>query len=562
MRTGGIGSTDQDFLKNIRSSLERYPSLTNVMIFHENAEWPYQAAPELIGQKPAPGSEWKDGDKRWDHASRLGRILREHFPQLRITLGNSLACTELIAEGLRRKFPEAYADYLGSEVVGRTSLPERQWEGALQGGELMLETARQFGYNRWKLNACYESNYRLNAILGDKIQAEWYVRDLLLSQAWGFRDIFLGVIMDTGNDYAGSFWGASGLCTRNPFLYPKKSYVGVAVATKMLDQVTLACNIPTGSRTVYVLEFKRKDGKYVYPLWTSRGTADLTIETSSRDYDISDFYGRPIKRSASTERLLLAAGTGVKYILANTPLVKSITCGNRTYPDDRPPAALKVVSRMDNVAQWTLASGKEPLLEKTKGVTMPYRTIGNYAVRQVVDKEKGNCIELELVRPNLSLPKVFNEYAVLELKEPVTLEGRPNSLGMWVKGNSGWGQVYWVIEDARAQRRISCGTRVHRADVFDYDGRVSISFDGWNFLSLPITDKSSIPELSTGSVDNLWEFGEVGEDETLRRGAAALVYPIKLVGVALAAQSRPLFLTERHQHKQIIRFKDVSIFDD
>lgn len=562
VRTGGVGTTDEQFLNNIRRSLERYPSVTNAMIFHEDAVWGYQVAPELLGRKPEPGAMWKDAEKRWEHAFRLGRILREHFPQLRVTIGNSLGSTELIAEGLRRKFPEAYADHLGLEVVGRTSLPERQWEASLQAGELMLETARHFGYNRWKINACYESNYRLDAILGDKIQAQWYVRDLLLSQAWGFPDIFIGVIMDTGNNYAGSFWGASGLCTRDPFIYPKKSYVGVAFATKMLDQVRLSRNIPTGSRTVYALEFRRKDGKYVYPLWTSRGTASLTIETGSADCEVFDFYGRSIKPAVSAARLSLTADTGAKYLFADAPLVKSIACGDRTYPQDRPPKSANVVNRMDNAAQWLLASGKEPLLEKMKGVSMPYRTIGRYAIRQVNDRDKGDCLEIELVEPNLSLPKIVNEYAVVELKEPVALPGKPNSLGIWVKGNSGWGQIYWVLEDAKRNRRISCGTRAHRADVFDYDGRVSISFDGWNFLSMPITGKSSIPDLSTGSVDNLWEYGEVTGDEGIRRGSTALEYPIKLVGVAFAAQSRPLFLTERHQHKQVIRFKDVSVFDD
>ena len=562
VRTGGIESTDAQLVENIRQSLVRYPSVTNAMIFHENAVWGYQIAPELIGQHPAPGAQWRDAEKRWDYARRLGRILREQFPQLRITIGNSLGCTELIAEGLRRKFPAAYADYVGLEVVGRTSLPERQWEASLQAGELLLQTARKFGYNQWRVNACYESNYRLNAILGDKLQAEWYVRDLLLSQAWGFPDIFIGVIMDTGNEYAGSFWGASGLCTRDPFVYPKKSYVGIACATKMLDQVQLSRQIPTGSRTVYALEFQRKDGHFVYPLWTSRGTAELTIETGSSDYELFDFYGRPQKRPVSGGTLSLTAGTGAKYLLAQAPLVKSITCGQRTYPEDRPPETVQIVNRMDNAAQWALASAKEPLLERTKGVSMPYRTIGKYAVRQVDDDEKGACFELELSEPNLSLPQVFHEYAVLELKAPLTLAGRPHSLGIWVKGNSGWGQVYGVLEDAHGKRRISCGTRIHRADVFDYDGRVSISFDGWNFLSLPITDKSSIPELSTGSVDNLWEFGEVTEDEAIRRPAEALAYPLKLVGVAFAAQSRPLFLTERQEHKQRVRFKDVSVFDD
>ncbi|NLF68454.1 MAG: hypothetical protein GX575_05285 [Candidatus Anammoximicrobium sp.] len=97
-------------------------------------------------------------------------------------------------------------------------------------------------------------------------------------------------------------------------------------------------------------------------------------------------------------------------------------------------------------------------LEKTRGTALPYRTLGRYAVRQIADPEKGMCVELELVEPNLALPTVFHEYAVLKLKRPVTLAGKPNSLGLWVKGNSGWGQVYWVLEDARGQLRITVCT--------------------------------------------------------------------------------------------------------
>jgi hypothetical protein len=561
IRTGGLEKTDAEMRDTIRRNVARYPSVDNLMIFHENAEWVYQSAPELIGQQPAPGAAWKDADKRWDHAVRLARIVRQEFPQLRITLGNSLASTELIAEGLRRKFPEAYADYLGLEVVGRTSLPERQWEGSLQAADLMLQTARAFGYQRWKINACYESNYRLDALLGPDRQAQWYVRDLLLSQAWQFRDIFIGVIMDTGNEYAGSFWGASGLCTRYPFMYPKRAYVAVATATRLLDQVTLRRNIPTGSKTVYALEFSRRDGRWVYPLWTSRGTAELTLETATADYEIFDMYGRRVQPASSGHSLRLTAGTAPQYILSAGPLVQRIACGTRTYPEDRAPTGLRVVDAMDDAGRWTLIDRPDPLLEKTQGVVLPYRAQGRYAMRQVTDPEQGRCLELELVEPNLRLPSVFYEYAVLKLKKPIALSDRPNSLGVWVKGNSGWGQVYWVLEDGAGNRRISCGTRIHRADVFDYDGRVSIAFDGWNFLSVPVTDRSSITDLSTGSADNLWEYGQVAADGTFRRGPGVFRDPVKLVGVAFAAQSRPLFLTQRQPHRQVVRFKDLAVFD-
>ncbi len=553
------GADEAEIEASIRKTLEQFPHANNAMIFHEApSKNGYAIAPELIGQKCEDGAEEKTADERWARARMIAKVVRKKFPQLRILVGNTMASTELVAEGMRRKFPEKYADYMGLEVVGRSSLPERQWEGSLQAAELMLATAKKFGYSKWKVDACFESNYRLDAQIGAVNQAEWYVRDILTSYTYDFPDIYLAVIMDCGNTYAGSFWGSSGLCKRDPYIYPKKSYVGVATATKMLDQVKRNRSFPTGSKTVYALEMARADGKLVYPLWTSRGTAELTIKLADSNYELFDFYGRERKLELKNNSLALVVDTATKYLIVPKP-IESIACGPRRYPRDIPPADVKIVNAMDKAAEWELAKDKEPLLEKTSGVVMPFRTLGDYTMKQVSDPEKGECLELELVHPDRKLPEIFYEYAVLRLKEPVVLPGKANTVGIWIKGNSGWGQIFWEIEDAQGRRGISCGTPVHNADVFDYDGRVSICFDGWNFISMPVTAKSAIPDLSTGSIYNLWNYGTAWDEDDLKEEADELTYPLKLKGVAFAAQSRPLFLNERAPHQQVIRLKDVSV---
>ena len=122
-----------------------------------------------------------------------------------------------------------------------------------------------------------------------------------------------------------------------------------------------------------------------------------------------------------------------------------------------------------------------------------------YTVRDVIDEERGRCIELELTAPDASLPLIMNEYAVLELRNPVPLDGDPSTIGAWVKGNSGWGQFYWVLEDEKGKRYYSCGKGAN-ADVFDYDGTVSMCYTGWNYLKMPIDDNSSVRNLSTGGI--------------------------------------------------------------
>jgi hypothetical protein len=126
------------------------------------------------------------------------------------------------------------------------------------------------------------------------------------------------------------------------------------------------------------------------------------------------------------------------------------------------------------------------------------------------------------------------------------LKGKPDTLGIWVKGNSGWGQVFFEIEDAKGNRMISCGTTAHKADVFDYDGRMSVNFDGWCFLSFPLADKSPIPDLSTGSVSNLWE-----------RSNKSLVYPVKITGIGFSLPQQAIHLTEMRPVKQVLRFKEI-----
>jgi len=145
----------------------------------------------------------------------------------------------------------------------------------------------------------------------------------------------------------------------------------------------------------------------------------------------------------------------------------------------------------------------------------------------------------------------MSEYAVLRLKEPVTVKGEPTTLGLWVKGNSGWGEVYWEIEDANGVRRLSCGTTEHGGSVFDYDARLAtINFEGWNFLRMPITEKSPVPDLSTGSVDNLWQ----------KSKRAPVAYPVKVTGVAVSLPPRALHLTEMNPVRQVIRLKDLSVY--
>ncbi|MBT3378614.1 MAG: hypothetical protein HN742_15970 [Lentisphaerae bacterium] len=541
-------ATDEKISTYIREQIARYPHCKTLLVFHESmpgAPLGTRSAPELFG---LPVNEYPGANERWEHATRLAKLVRNQFPDLQICIGNSGAASELIAEGMRRKFPESYADVIGIETVGRTGLPEKLWEGGLPGVWFLRETARTFGYD-WGITSCYETNYRQDRLLGTRRQAEWYVRDVMLSHAYRLPNIPIALLHDTGNDYHGSFWGATGLCRRYPLLYPKKAYVAMATVTRVLDRVTLLREVPTGSNSVYALEFARADGQTVYAVWTGRGSAELTVSfRRGADVNIVDLYGRSRAASTFLRKLKLTAGTAVQYVMTSGRIGR-IRCGDRTYPEDQPSGDLRIVNAMDAVADWELSTAEDSLLEAVSNPHLPFRTAGDYVLREARDREKGRCLELEL-RSRTDVPTpLLSEYAVLRLKDPVTLAGEPTTLGVWVKGNSGWGQIYWEITDAAGVRRISCGTTQHDADVFDYDGRVAVNFDGWAFLSFPITAASSIPDLSTGCVANLWESSDRSKPVT---------YPITLTGVAVSLPQQALHLTEMIPIKQLLRFRDLS----
>ena len=566
--------TEEERVADIRRQREDNPNVTTFLMFHEDAPWSYQHAWELTGQKvPDPEkygvAGWKVGsgnmkggmDKRAERHRRAMeqcKFMREHFPEVKITMGNSLACTEIIAEQLRQGLPKEYVDYMGIESVVRNMLPEREGDMCFQVADMMMQLAKFYGCDKWRPNATWEAGYRTDALIGLEKQAAWQVRDVLLEQAWRFPDIFIGIITDCGNVYGGSFWGGSGLCYRTPTAYPKPVYVGVATVTRLLDQVVASRRIPCGDECVYVNEYTRRDGKCVTALWTSRGNAEVALALASADVEYVDFYGRPTEPLRNEGGLwsnlvtksdpIVEAGEFVKYIVSDGPAVRSAKVGRRTFPGwDKAPDDAELVTKTDSASEWRLETEKNTAIEITKGPFLPYRTLGKYEVREVVDEERGKCLELELVEPNTSLPLIMNEYAVLELRKPIPLDGDPATVGAWVKGNSGWGQFYWVLEDAKGKRYYSCGQGAD-ADVFDYDGTVSLCYTGWNYLKMPINDKSTVRNLSTGGAGIIWRGGSFSGK-------------MKLAGIAFAAMNRPLFLTERRPHRQVVRVGGVYASD-
>ena len=141
----------------------------------------------------------------------------------------------------------------------------------------------------------------------------------------------------------------------------------------------------------------------------------------------------------------------------------------------------------------------------------------------------------------------------IRLNAPAVVPGKPNTIGVWVKGNSSWARLDFEFEDAEGEIWRSCGA--------DWPANLSVNFDGWHFVRFPINNSAVWPHhiypnwiercwgqgpclLASGGepnpnaiTDNYW--GDAG-----KTGNKKIDYPIKLTGINVLMPRKVLDLTE------------------
>ncbi len=529
--------------------VEAYPSTREVAIFHESG--PGNDLPvELFGQKPQL-TEWRTGhEKRYaDLVNLSGAFFREKFPQMKLVVGNNSASQSVMAAVLRHGGKIEYIDYIGIEAPSQVYIPEKLQEWSVQGMHIAMDTVKAISGRHVPATGCYEFTYRSERDMGQQQQAEWYVRDMLISLANNFTLISPGILFDTSNAYYNGLWGGSGVLERAPYGYPKKSYVAYAALTNVFDQVKLRRQIPTGSTTVYAVEFDRADGKKATALWASRGDAEFNIEfAGDTPVRVVDMYGRSREEKTAGGKLVVKAGTSPVYLLAGKEIGK-VTLGKRSFPKDEARAALaNVAAPLDNLNDVKLDydNGIDTLW--TVPLQTPVRQIGEFDLRAVNDEEKGGSLELELKKKG-DVNKYITEYVTVRLNKPAEVSGTPAAMGVWVKGNSNWGRVMFEIEDADGEVWRSLGTTGWGCDVLDWPGNIAVNFDGWNFVALPLRDTKLFNDHSPGPVSEQW---------VSSGGDKKIAYPIKVRALIVEMHRTPLDLADFKPATPVIRLKDVS----
>ena len=516
----------------IREKLERFPNCRFADIFHESFD--NVLPPEIHGDVYEPKQPERE-EKLFELAVRAGKFMRQKFPGLKLLVGNSGGSAGTVAMLMRRGYPRELIDYLGSETTGQTIAPERLMVHTTAGLWILKETGRRFGHDI-PLSGCYEFTCRAERDLTPRTHAEWYTRDMLFGLAYRFPTISPGELEDVGNAYYDSFYGAAGICERRGLWYPKRAYVAMATLTKVLDRVELLRQVPTGSLSAHALEFRRGDST-VYALWTPRGECGMEMRfPQGTSVEVVDFYGRPRPLALEGGRVVVGAAPSVCYVIASKK-AESCVAGARSFSSDQRPATVQVLAGVSELDKWQLG-GEEPRMKT------PTLRHGAFAMRRVDDRERGACIELELKREG-ALPDIVGEYASLRLREPVPIVGDPHTMGVWIKGDSSGGRVYWEVEDAKGERWISNGGY----DGGDWGNHSAINFDGWCYMTFPI---------GTGSPANHLEPGR-GLGQWKGDGDGKLDLPVKLTGLYVETHRKGLDLTEMKPVTEKIRIQEVGV---
>jgi len=524
----------------------------------------------FTGRKPYQLSpaEKKQFEKLWGEQIQMAKLMRDHFPEVHLRLGNGPLPTK--EEFLRAGFPAELFDSLGNEAGSFGRLPETQppdWVGNNSGLWMDHQLLKTYGYDK-PVTQCYEINYPSTnpGNLTPLDQAAYFVRHGLHSLAWGIPEIRFGLLDDTANAYRFSNWGASGLVHAAPHLNPKPSYVAVATMTRLLDGAKFQRSLETASPSVYAVELSKAGDQKVYVLWTLRGEREVTLNLSGTEWELTNWEGNSRSLAVESGRAIVPLSPMPVY-LTGRGSVQSLTPGNATYAD-KPTDTARSIAKLDSLEGWTIQNEADPILEFHNPLTP--RRLGNFSYEEVPDAAALR-IRAGPAEGQATLPM----YGALKAKTPLTLPGEPTEIGLWIEGNSGWGRVIFELEDAKGQKWTSIGASrtgeisewmldwmpaefarakdqpATQADwnTNDVFGLSAINFDGWRYVRFPLPGNYPGEHVPWPG-NSQWRFDQDG----------VVHYPLKLTRLIFELPENVLKLTDYRPVKdQVVAIRDLLV---
>ena len=539
----------QAMIEQARDYTARYPHCKAALIFHESGGGgPFPE--ELLGGTTSVTPEQKQEDEqRTAIAREVAEAWRAADPSVRIVIGNTGESLVPLAKMFREKLPPGLIDAMGDESVGMTIPPELS---TAYPAFNLKRLAELHGYADVVPDACYEWKSRIRRHFRPGLDAAFIVRDALIAHAWRYRNIPVVGIAEMANSYYDTIWGY-GAFSRWPLAYPNDAFSATATLTLLLDRATFVRQLPTGTPTVYCLEFTR-DGGRVYALWTARGGVDVALDLGgAKAYTRTTMCGAVAENQTAAR---LVVDEEPLYLTTTAPLAGVRAALARRYPHEQYAGSEKaaVAAPLAAAAEVTLVATPDPRIESTTrnpSFLACFRP-GAYSATTVADDERGACIELALAT-NTPTPYLYSEYTFLAIPGAAPVAGEPSTIGVWVKGNSSWGKLFFEVADAEGEKWISAGSGGYGCVTHDWPGQAAINFDGWHFVQFPLTDASPVKIFSPG--ENQWQWQRDGGD-----GNGRLDFPVRVTGLGVAMRREVVNLTGLAPVVPSIRLQKLSVY--
>ena len=514
--------------KRYQPMYDRYPEVKDVLIFHES--YGDITPPEIFGVKKQLTPQEKKRDLSFARVAEvLARWHRKKHPDVKLVFGNQTSSTAIVAALLRSGFDPKYIDKIGLETPGQGSMPERIWQGGTQASLYMKELLKYYRLNI-PLTACYEYTALPSRRVG--YDGKYAVRDALMAYGNRYDHVYLGTIQTTGNTYTQTIWG-DGALLPEPYRYPLPVFPAIHTLTNVLDQAEFARNIQTGSNSIYLQEYSRKRGDYVYAVWAPAGENRMRfVFADGSDIRSIDMYGNSQGEKADFQ---LNVNAFPRYIISDRKIVRSSVI-RRTYAPM--PPEMKVVSPLEQTAEVIKLS--RALYPE---VDVAYIN-GDFTLTGVNDAEKGKCLEIRLNKKGKISP-LNTEFVKLKLSRQIIVKDNMDWIGLWVKGDSGWGKISFDVTDAKGINYISDGV------WHDFDCQMTINHDGWRFMRIPFgkTDR----ELNNPSLGVRWQVNSGWAHSPEPQ------YPVTITAVNVALRRVAPAPVDWVEVPGCIRIKDLSV---
>lgn len=332
---------------------------------------------------------------------------------------------------------------------------------------------------------------------GERGQADSLVRTAVLSMALGSeRFIESWCFQDPSDHWGASHYSGGGLYSREPGFNPKPAAAAYATMTQMLDTAKYDGYLPTGSWSSYCVRFK-DPGKFTYAMWTYSGTRPATVKVSEGTKLLRvDEGGNQTPVPVTEGQATLELSATPFWLVATGGAIEGVQLGEPTHA--APPEVPTVLLEDFKNADWTYSSAPNPGYAENHWDVRRLPGEYDFSIADSTER-KGKVLKASLTKAGEG--PVVRWYATFSPPKPIAIPGKARSLGIWAKGNSGWGRVIYELEDAQGQilRNIGNKDQFNCDDIHSWS---SLNFDGWKFMEFPLP--GNLPGDDYREKDSVW----------------------------------------------------------